>query len=172
MNRSKQAIHLKWRKEEILAHSGLSFYCRIHLSLSGSFLEELAYTTVSKKEDSNDCTLAVGVALSVSLFFCLAALHHPSGCFPNAFVSLFFSIRISYFSLSLLIFLLFLSSFFLLPPFSLFIFLSFFFFYYNFHIFRRHFITASSSALRPTPPTPSVYIGELILNTRAFYLWK
>lgn len=63
--------------------------------------------------------------------------------------------------------------FFLLPPFSLFIFLSFFlFFYYNFHIFRRHFITASSSALRPTPPTPSVYIGELILNTRAFYLWK
>ena len=71
MNRSKQAIHLKWRKEEILAHSGLSsslFYCRIHLSLSGSFLEELAYTTVSKK-DSNDCTLAVGVALSVSLFF-------------------------------------------------------------------------------------------------------
>ena len=79
MNRSKQAIHLKWRKEEILAHSGLSFYCRIHLSLSGSFLEELAYTTVSKK-DSNDCTLAVGVALSVSLFFCI----RPSPLFANA----------------------------------------------------------------------------------------
>lgn len=66
----------------------LSFFYSQHPSfLVCFFCEQLAYIQQLVK-GIDVRTLAVGVH---SPFFCLAALHHPSGCFPDAFLTLFLS---------------------------------------------------------------------------------
>jgi hypothetical protein len=105
MNRRQQAIHLGREREKNPCALGVAsgFYCRIHLSFSLAVLEELAYTTVSKKGEGDRMTVLWQWALhslSILLLGCASSsirMFPRCVCFFSPYFSSSSSIGISYF---------------------------------------------------------------------------